>query len=193
MADLLASDDVRRGVVLSLVSGVVADAVDRKKLMLVTQILMTLAATGLAVVTYHGVTATWPIYLLTALSSAAGTNYSAYRLPFNAFAFTGDGRSITFNAGNRRWVCDVSGATCDGTRRPMEPPSLTSPDGKSAAFIRDNNLCLRCHAQVPNQGGPGTLYIGNVNHNGFVARGTCWSAGCHTAVHGSNVQPFYLY
>jgi predicted CXXCH cytochrome family protein len=60
--------------------------------------------------------------------------------------------------------------------------------------IRDSNLCLRCHAQVR---GPavasGRIFIGNIDHTGFVRLGTCWSAGCHTAVHGSNVQPFYFY
>ena len=46
----------------------------------------------------------------------------------------------------------------------------------------DPNLCLKCHAQVQNQ--PGQLYIGNANHTLLLQRGTCWSAGCHTAVHG---------
>jgi len=60
--------------------------------------------------------------------------------------------------------------------------------------VRDANLCLRCHAQAPGPGAaPGRLYIGNVDHTGFVRYGTCWTAGCHTAVHGSNTQPFYLY
>ncbi len=55
---------------------------------------------------------------------------------------------------------------------------------------RDNNLCLKCHAQVagPNAQ-PGTLAIGSVNHAAFMARGACWSAGCHPAVHGSNISP----
>jgi hypothetical protein len=81
--------------------------------------------------------------LAAALSSAAGMNYSAYRLPFNQFALTPDGKSITFNVGDRRWTCDVAGSKCEGTRRPMQPPSVTSPDGKSAAFIRDSNLWVR--------------------------------------------------
>ncbi|HTD87781.1 MAG TPA: cytochrome c3 family protein [Candidatus Binatia bacterium] len=51
---------------------------------------------------------------------------------------------------------------------------------------RDNNLCLKCHAQVPTLGGQ--IYIGDVPHTTFVNRGACWSAGCHTAVHGSNVD-----
>lgn len=61
--------------------------------------------------------------------------------------------------------------------------------------VRDSNLCLRCHAQVqrPASGGGVTLYIGNKDHTGFVRYGTCWSAGCHSSIHGSNVQPYYLY
>lgn len=54
---------------------------------------------------------------------------------------------------------------------------------------RDVNLCLRCHAQVQ---GPsvdrGQVYIGNVNHTSLIRMGACWSSGCHTAVHGSNVD-----
>lgn len=45
---------------------------------------------------------------------------------------------------------------------------------------RDNNLCLRCHAQIdfPN--------IGTENHwTSRMKQGTCFSAGCHEAVHGS--------
>lgn len=51
---------------------------------------------------------------------------------------------------------------------------------------RDNNLCLRCHAQVPALGGQ--IFIGDVSHTAFLRRGGCWSAGCHTAVHGSNID-----
>lgn len=58
---------------------------------------------------------------------------------------------------------------------------------------RDNNLCLRCHAQVAGAGGGGSLVIGKVDHSQFVTRGACWSAGCHPAIHGSNVSPNYHY
>jgi predicted CXXCH cytochrome family protein len=59
---------------------------------------------------------------------------------------------------------------------------------------RDNNLCLKCHAQV--QGidvAAGDIFIGQVPHSDFLKRGTCWSAGCHTAVHGSNINHHMLY
>ncbi len=59
---------------------------------------------------------------------------------------------------------------------------------------RDNNLCLKCHVQTA---GPdvaaGEMFIGKMNHTAFLKRGTCWSAGCHTAVHGSNVNPHLRY
>jgi MFS family permease len=58
-------------VVCSLVGGVVADAVNRKRLMLATQSVMLLSAGVLAVVTASGLREVWPIFVLTALSSAA--------------------------------------------------------------------------------------------------------------------------
>jgi predicted CXXCH cytochrome family protein len=55
---------------------------------------------------------------------------------------------------------------------------------------RDSNLCLRCHAQVPGTSldAAGQVYIGNVRHTDYLRMGACWSSGCHTAVHGSNVD-----
>lgn len=54
---------------------------------------------------------------------------------------------------------------------------------------RDLNLCLRCHAQSPGASvQPGQVFIGNVDHTAYLRMGTCWSSGCHTAVHGSNVD-----
>jgi MFS family permease len=59
-------------VLLSLVSGVVADAADRRRLMLLTQSTLMLVATALALLTFRGLTVVWPVYLLAALASAAG-------------------------------------------------------------------------------------------------------------------------
>jgi MFS family permease len=58
-------------IVCSLVGGVVADAVDRKRLLLVTQTMMLVSAALLALITAHGLESVWPIYLLTAMSGAA--------------------------------------------------------------------------------------------------------------------------
>jgi len=59
---------------------------------------------------------------------------------------------------------------------------------------RDSNLCLKCHAQRQGPGaGAAGLYIGNIDHSTFLRYGTCWTAGCHSAVHGSTTQPFLFY
>jgi MFS family permease len=57
--------------VFSLVSGVVADTADRRRLMLVSQTVMTLVAAALALITFRGLSGVWPIYLLAAFNSAA--------------------------------------------------------------------------------------------------------------------------
>ena len=58
-------------ILCSLIGGVVADAVDRKHLMMVTQTTMLLSAGALAAITALGLQSVWPIYLLTAIASAA--------------------------------------------------------------------------------------------------------------------------
>ncbi len=57
--------------------------------------------------------------------------------------------------------------------------------------VRDSNLCLRCHAQTRREGAG--FFIGNIEHTGYIRYGTCWTAGCHAAIHGSNTQPYYFY
>ena len=60
---------------------------------------------------------------------------------------------------------------------------------------RDDNLCLKCHAESLGLGpaASSTVFIGNIDHTTFLRYGTCWTAGCHSAVHGSNTQPFFFY
>jgi MFS family permease len=58
-------------IVCSLVGGVVADAVNRKRLMIITQTVMLLSAALLALATTTGLKSVWPLYALTAVSSAA--------------------------------------------------------------------------------------------------------------------------
>jgi MFS family permease len=59
-------------IAFSMISGVVADAVDRRRLLLVTQTGMALAAGMLAWLAFRDVHALWPVYLLAALGSAFG-------------------------------------------------------------------------------------------------------------------------
>ncbi|HKS37324.1 MAG TPA: cytochrome c3 family protein [Verrucomicrobiae bacterium] len=56
---------------------------------------------------------------------------------------------------------------------------------------RDVNLCLKCHVQTQAVGG--LIVIGKEDHTAYLQVGTCFSAGCHTAVHGSNVSPKLRY
>lgn len=64
-----------------------------------------------------------------------------------------------------------------------------SPHGSvNARMLKTTNanLCQQCHAQT--QTAPGVITIGGRDHVGSMLRGTCWVAGCHEAVHGSNVN-----
>ena len=64
-------------IAFSLLSGVAADALDRRRLMLLTQSVMACLALILAALTFRGLSSLWPIYVLAACSSAAG----AFDLP----------------------------------------------------------------------------------------------------------------
>jgi MFS family permease len=64
-------------IVFSLISGVVADAWDRRKLMLFTQTAAALVSMVLAALTFRGLSIVWPIYALAAMGSAVG----AFDLP----------------------------------------------------------------------------------------------------------------
>jgi len=58
-------------ILCSLVGGVVADVIDRRRLMIATQTVMLTSSAILALVTFSGLQHVWPIYLLTAIAAAA--------------------------------------------------------------------------------------------------------------------------
>ena len=58
-------------IICSLAGGVVADAVDRKRAMIVTQTLMLLTAALLTAETMAGLKSVWPIYMLSGIAAAA--------------------------------------------------------------------------------------------------------------------------
>lgn len=64
-------------VAFSLISGVVADAWDRRRLMLLTQTGSALVAAALALLTFRGLSSVWPVYALAAAGAAVG----AFDLP----------------------------------------------------------------------------------------------------------------
>jgi len=72
--------------------------------------------------------------------------------------------------------------TCHAVHGSINPKMLTE---------NDNNLCLKCHAQRQTAGG---VWIGTSNHTGrFAISSSCWTAGCHTAPHGSNINSHLRY
>jgi dipeptidyl-peptidase-4 len=99
--------------------------------------------------------------LAAALSAASGTTYTAAALPFQTVDLSADGKTVSFDAGSRRWSCDVQGTKCAATGeaaggrgafggrgggrggRGGAGNAVTSPDGKRAVFIRDWNLWVR--------------------------------------------------
>jgi MFS family permease len=58
-------------ILCSLMGGVVADVIDRRRLMMTTQTVMLTCSAILAFVTFSGLGHVWPIFLLTAIASAA--------------------------------------------------------------------------------------------------------------------------
>jgi MFS family permease len=64
-------------VVFSMISGVVADVWNRRRLMLLTQTGAAVISLGLAVLAFRGLSAVWPLYVLTAV----GASISTFDLP----------------------------------------------------------------------------------------------------------------
>jgi dipeptidyl-peptidase-4 len=85
--------------------------------------------------------------LAAALSAAAGTTYKAAHLPFTTIEFSHDENSVSFEVKAQNWNCDLQTNRCTAKPKPPKdeaaPPEELSPDGKTAALIRDYNLWVR--------------------------------------------------
>jgi dipeptidyl aminopeptidase/acylaminoacyl peptidase len=103
--------------------------------------------------------------LAAALSKAANAAYEPNSLPFTDIDLTADAEFVSFNASGRRWRCDTKGSACadEGVARAGVGggrggrgfggrggfpgrggrAEALSPDGKLAAFIREDNLWVR--------------------------------------------------
>ncbi|HSK19518.1 MAG TPA: DPP IV N-terminal domain-containing protein [Longimicrobiales bacterium] len=89
--------------------------------------------------------------LAAALAAATGGEVDAARLPLQGLEYTRDARGISVTTGGRRWDCSLQDYTCapaDTTRAagvgaPAPRASVTSPDGRFAAFILDYNLWVK--------------------------------------------------
>ena len=69
-------------------------------------------------------------------------------------------------------------------------------------LARDANLCLKCHLEhpsmvsvsgVPGSIGDGKIAAGGEDHRTRLQGGTCWIAGCHEDIHGSNASKAMRY
>jgi len=96
---------------------------------------------------------------------------------------------------------DSSDATCFRCHAPQRGPFVFEHEAVREGCItchdphgsinpkmlrqRNANLCLKCHIQQRTATG---VVIGGYDHGANLARGTCWTAGCHEAVHGSQVS-----
>ena len=82
-----------------------------------------------------------------ALAAAAKTHIDLNRLPLQAFELSKDSRELTVVAGARGYTCNLAAYECtpiDSNAATGAPRnSVTSPDGRRAAFIRDFNLWVR--------------------------------------------------
>ena len=70
--------------------------------------------------------------------------------------------------------------TCHNAHGTVNAKMLTS---------RNANLCLKCHVQDANS----RVLIGGMPHSALLRQGTCWTAGCHEAVHGSQINSTLRY
>src|SRR6185503_14945642 len=108
--------------------------------------------------------------IATSLSSAAGKSYTALELPFNAFDFVDNERSIQFIAEGNTWRCEIATSSCRKAtpaeaaqgggrggrgggqgnaalagrgRGDAAPTTRPSPDGTKEALIWNYNLQVR--------------------------------------------------
>jgi len=96
--------------------------------------------------------------LAASLSKATGKQYDGDKLPFTSIGFSGDGKSVIFEADDKQWSCDlqtyeckpdkskiISGGRGHGGKRNRGGAGLevASPDGTKEAYIKDYNLWVR--------------------------------------------------
>src|SRR5207248_985004 len=81
--------------------------------------------------------------LAAALSKAAGQDYRAERLPFDAIEFAGGGEAVRFRAGDPRWQCDLTAYEClrvEGGPAPAGEEVAAPTDDSKAATLTANAL-----------------------------------------------------
>ncbi|HLX00281.1 MAG TPA: DPP IV N-terminal domain-containing protein [Candidatus Acidoferrales bacterium] len=80
--------------------------------------------------------------LAAALNKAARRTFEGSNLPFDTFDFSLDGKSITFDADQAKWLCAIPEYVCHRETTP-DANEVRSPNGRWSAFVRGYNLWLR--------------------------------------------------
>lgn len=134
--------------------------------------------------------------LASALGQASGTAATATNLPFQSIEFSARMDSVSVNVGQRRFRCDVRGNACvaagaatgggggrgfgrggrgggGGGRGNAGPTLSVSPDGTTAAFLRDWNIWLRDVAT----GRERALTTDGVENFGYATDNAGWRTG----------------
>ncbi|MEO7966596.1 MAG: DPP IV N-terminal domain-containing protein, partial [Gemmatimonadaceae bacterium] len=115
--------------------------------------------------------------LATALSLVTGSTLDADRLPFQSFDYTADGGSMKLAVRGKPLSCDLKLYTCAAATGRMDAPAnaSVSPDGKAAAYIKDNNLW----AKDLTSGAETQLTTDGIKDFGYATNNAGW-------VHGDN-------
>lgn len=117
--------------------------------------------------------------LASSLSRETGEAYTAITLPFSSFTFEDEGRAIRFRVdGQDEWTCTLADYVCRKVEPADagdddEPASVTSPDERLAAFIRDHNIHVR-PAGDETAAGRALTSRGTAEYP-YTARGITWS------------------
>jgi dipeptidyl aminopeptidase/acylaminoacyl peptidase len=90
--------------------------------------------------------------LAEALNQATGKNYQTDALPFQTLSFSDDEKSVNFLADGKNWSYDLTTKTIKQAEKTTTKASnarfqrnegVLSPNGKFAAFIKDDNLWVK--------------------------------------------------
>ena len=84
--------------------------------------------------------------LAQAISAVADKAIDPFHLPLSPSGFSKDGRLVSFSIGGQQYRCDLKNHTCTvqpDQEKIRDSNAIISPDGRFAAFIRNDNLWVR--------------------------------------------------
>lgn len=77
------------------------------------------------------------------LRSALTHDVAPDALPFASFRYVSQGHAVEFALEDKVWTCRTDRAACVGGSAEQDSRVVPSPDGKWAAFLKENNLWVR--------------------------------------------------